>query len=235
MRKKQTTPKVSWIKRLPIVSRFFKQDVNVLRKRKQLAADDGDECCLADSDSENRAAVSPYNVYGCDPDWCEMFSKEVTPYAPGKRLVAVIDLDLRALYLHIATWVEITKPNINWTISSYRQEDDEDIWFRGILLVPDESFEEVNAWFQAYFARIGNYDVKTAFPKIKAGEAITGTPVHIKGEFHNRRGDGRVPRQNLFEEWCWIIENCQGNIHIINDMWFFENNTEAVMFTLTNI
>jgi hypothetical protein len=195
--------------------------------------DNDPECSQIDSEENHRSAsVTPYAVYGREPDWTDRFTVAPAPIRTGEKLVAVMQLDMRAMYFHVATWLELVKPSFVWHLSATRHEDhNDDSWYSGVLLVAEEHFEETNDWFQSYIERIGSIDKIQPLPKLEGGMTFSGVTVNMTDALATRR-EILMPRDDIFEEWCWIIEHCGGKIYCTSDCWVFENNTDAVMFTL---
>jgi hypothetical protein len=190
-----------------------------------------DDCAIDGSDCD-RSAVSPSSVYGRTPKWCEFYENAIDTIKPGQTVKAVIDLDMRSMFFHVAVWREIVQPQHNWIIAPYFQEDQDDNWFRGVLLVEESVYDEVKQWFDEYSQRVGNIDVPRALPELIKGKSISGVPIMSNSEVHIRRNI-HLPDMDLFEEWCWLTRNCTGKFIFFDRYFLIDDQTEALAFELS--
>ena len=194
--------------------------------------DDDDECLITCDSDDIRSSLNPYSVYGRNPDWCEMYEHRINVAQPGQTLKAVIDLDMRSMYFHVAVWYNTVQPQVNWLIASYAQSDNSDNWFRGVLMVNEESYDEVKEWFDQYIERVGNIDVPRILPDMVKGKTITGIPIESHGAVANKRLIA-VPNIDMFDEWCWIVKNGTGKFRFFDRYFLIEDSTEACAFELS--
>jgi hypothetical protein len=213
---------------------FLGDEILVKPTRNKHRYDDDDDCVAEASDSNDPvAAVSPYNVYGREPDWTDRFTEVFHPVPVGTKLVAVCDLDMRAMYFHVATWTQLTDTAIPWTLSTYRYENPDEVIFRGTLMVAEEHYAEVKAWWDAYEKRVGKLDVPACLPRIADHTHISGSVVKMCEPMGVRRNIN-LPNDMTFRQWCWIMSNCNSGIKATGDCWIFEDSSEAVMYTLAD-
>lgn len=194
--------------------------------------DDDCEVGVMCADDEDRSAVSPSSVYGRTPDWCTLFGETIEQIKPGQTAKAVLDLDMRSMYFHLAVWHEVERPNCDWMIAPYLRENQDDSWFRGVLMVEESAYEEVKAWFDTYIERVGNIDVPRALPELVKGKQISGIPIVANGHAGIRRNI-QLPDKDLFEEWCWLTKNCSGKFMFFDRYFLIDDHTEALTFELS--
>lgn len=91
----------------------------------------------------------------------------------------------------------------------------------------EASRDVFDSWFSSYQERFPNGDTKSRFlPPLPMGE-ISGYSLE------RSPGIDSQPRDMMqFDEWCWIVKNCQKSVYFTDDRIVFEDVAEATHYKL---
>jgi len=161
-----------------------------------------------------------------------------------------LKMDARAFMFHVSTWALVTgrkQRNLCVSIRNMRDENFQ-LHHTGILLLPEgEEYDSFQIWWKAYVERFslrylngaktidkyGNSEVHI-FPEIPDSYSIEGTTFIHEGMEYMSKSDFWNPSNDLFKQWCWIVENCTGNVWVTHKHFIFEESSDAVLFKLVN-
>lgn len=110
-----------------------------------------------------------------------------------------------------------------------------------LVFIQKEIFDEFEEWLAEYKERwFGpDYDFRTVLPTITNRTEFSGRFVEHGCEFTARRSypehEGkflRLPDDQLFDDWKWVINNCSGQVRITYDHWAFTEASDALMYQL---
>jgi hypothetical protein len=159
--------------------------------------------------------------------------------------------EARAFMFHVSTWAAVTgrkQRNLCVSIRTFRDRGF-NLIHNGILLLPEgEEYDAFQIWWKDYVERFslqylsnsltvdhrGNATLVDIFPEIPDSYTIEGTTFNHEGMEYMPKLEFWNPSNNLFNQWCWIVENCKGNVWVTNKQFIFENASDAVLFKLVN-
>jgi hypothetical protein len=162
-----------------------------------------------------------------------------------------VNMDARAFMFHISTWAIVTgRRQRNLCVSIRNMRDNNfNILYKGILLLPEgEEYEAFQLWWKEYVERFGlqflNDPPKDGkygepqtveiFPEIPDSFTLEGTAFNHEGMTYIPKSEFWNPSNELFKQWCWIVENCKGKVWVTSKHFIFEDNADAVLFKLIN-
>lgn len=185
--------------------------------------DDGD-CEAADS------TWSTYSILGCSPDWADDVIDTTNKFKVGQTVFVRFKTEnIAAAYFHMAVFSQQTQITEGFHIAARRSTDsNHDEIFSGTVLISAEITEAFDEWFAKYSARV--VDLERTLPIVREGDQISGIAV----AFHGKTRRNEVPDDELFKEWLWINENCDGKVVATQKCWVFEDQTDAVKYKLTS-
>lgn len=110
---------------------------------------------------------------------------------------------------------------------------------------------EFRNWFSGYVQRFGTVDdcMKQPYPAILTGAIPSGTlvsqdqekdsnPSKLRASLHTPKQSGNNNELATLQlEWLWIIKNTNneyGNVTTIGPIWFFKDESDAMLFKLTH-
>jgi hypothetical protein len=185
--------------------------------------DSDDDCCAVGGNS-----FSLYAMLGTEPDWAETVLTGTNKFKVGDKITAVLKTD-EALgsFFHMAAFIQMTGVHHGYHISVNKYEDQlNDDHFPSVVLISDEIKPQYDEWMESYSKRVRDFE--RALPVIQEGDEVTGTAISFKGIIRRES----CPDDTLFNEWMWIMENCDGRVVASNKCWIFEDTTDAVKYKL---
>lgn len=157
----------------------------------------------------------------------------------------VLKMNARAFMFHVSVWATVNEKNVRDLCISIRETLDPNTynrWYTGILLLPEgEEADAFHTWWNDYVQRVG-FDkalLDTAeqgiFPQLNIGDMISGSVCTHRGMHYSERIEAWNPEKQLFDQWCWIVEKCQGKVWVTPSHFIFEEPTDAVLYKLSNV
>jgi hypothetical protein len=195
---------------------------NIVDDNRILSYDDSDAC-------ENGGnSFSLYSMIGSEPDWASTVANGTNKFKLGDKVTAVLKTDEAiGSFFHIAAFLHLTGVNHGYHIAVNKYEDQQhDDHFSAVVLISDEIKPQYDEWMETYGKRVRDFE--RALPVIQEGDEVTGTAVTFKGRVRRES----CPDDLLFNEWMWIMENCDGRVFASSKCWIFEDNTDAIKYKL---
>jgi hypothetical protein len=202
---------------------YFGVDPDAELTRYSSNSHDDDECCVS-----GESSFSLYSMIGSEPDWAESVLTGTNKFKVGDNVTAVLKTnDALGSFFHIAAFLHMTSVNHGYHIAVNKYEDNQhDDHFSAVVLISDEVKPRYEEWLETYSKHVRDFE--RALPIIQEGDEIIGTAVSFKG----RARRDSCPDDILFNEWMWIMENCDGRVFASNKCWIFEDTTDAVKYKL---
>jgi hypothetical protein len=195
--------------------------INDTLERIQSVGDDEEGCVSGSS-------FSLYSMLGSGPDWADAVMTGTNKFKIGDKVTAVLKTDdAIGSFFHLASFLHLADVNHGYHIAVNKYEDKQsDDHFSAVVLISDEIKPQYEEWMLTYGKRVRDFE--RALPVIQEGDEVTGTAVTFKGRL---RRDS-CPDDLLFNEWMWIVENCDGQVFASSKCWIFEDSTDAIKYKL---
>jgi hypothetical protein len=188
------------------------------------ASSDDDDCC-----ESGDSGFSLYSMIGSEPDWAETVIEGTNNFKLGDHATVTLKTDevIGAIF-HLAVFLQVHNIRHGYHIAVRRYDDSShDTHYSAAVLFNEEVKEIYEQWLTTYSTKVRDFE--RALPIIQEGDVINGTAIAFKGK--TRRDS--CPDDKLFNEWLWIVENCEGQVYASNKCWIFEDNTDAIKYKLT--
>jgi hypothetical protein len=162
-----------------------------------------------------------------------------------KPLFAALALDsATALMFHVSVWIECCQPSsddygIVWDgqVSRYTaiapNVPDVNAMHGCLLIKQGKTLDEFKTWFAQYKSRFAGDSWKTEqLPFVKEAQELNGTPIKHGETLQRGLHNTILATDKIFDRWCWIVQNTTQPVWIMGEFWFFNNQSEMIMYKL---